>query len=244
MPVSRISGFIFSVLLLVGCSLSATAQDTSARPKTRKEILAAGHQVRISIDLAKPVVNLFNSTRQNYEMGIDYYFKKEIYFVAEGGFGNANVDYTDLKYKTNSSFIRVGVDKCMLQRLFPGDWDMAFIGVRYGLGSIKRGDATYAIDNPLWGPTTGTIGSRNFTAHWAEVTGGIRVELFKGIIVGWNVRGKFMLNPKTFEDLSPSYISGYGKGDKSTAFDFNFYLTYAIRWGGNQKAAAKAAANQ
>lgn len=242
MPVRSISRSIFSLLLLC-CALPATAQDTTtAKPKRRKEIKADGHQLRIGVDIVNPIMNAFMKTRQNYELGLDYYFKKEVYLVAEGGFGDAKVDYTDLKYTTNSTFVRVGVDKCMLQRLFPGDWDMAFIGMRYGLGMIQRGPATYTIDNPLWGPTTGTIDSRNFTAHWAEITAGVRVELLKGFVAGWNVRAKFMLNAKSFEDLSPAYISGYGKGDKSTAFDFNFYLCYALRWGGNKTAAERSAA--
>ena len=104
---------------------------------------------------------------------------------------------------------------------------------------MKRSDATYTITDSLWGPTSGSIEGRNFTAHWAEVVGGIRVELYRGIIAGWNVRAKFLLNAKTFQDLSPAYISGYGKGDKSTAFDFNFYLCYAMRWGKKADSAVK-----
>ena len=132
MPASSILRSIYSVLLVV-CALPAVAQDTTSAPK-RKLVAASSHQIRIGIDIAKPIVNSFSSTTKNYEAGIDYYFKKEIYFVAEGGFGNATLDYPDLKYKTSSAFIRLGVDKSMLQRLFPKDWDMAFVGVRYGVG--------------------------------------------------------------------------------------------------------------
>jgi hypothetical protein len=63
-----------------------------------------------------------------------------------------------------------------------------------------------------------------------ELTGGMRVELVKGLMAGWNLRGKFMMNGKSFKDLSPLNIAGYGKGDKNAAFDFNVYMSYAIRW--------------
>jgi hypothetical protein len=49
-------------------------------------------------------------------------------------------------------------------------------------------------------------------------------------MAGWNVSARFMLNEKAFRDLSPVFIAGYGKGDKSVAFGFNFYVCYAIRW--------------
>jgi hypothetical protein len=39
-----------------------------------------------------------------------------------------------------------------------------------------------------------------------------------------------MFNPGIFKELSPNFIPGYGKGDKKTAFGFNFYVSYAIRW--------------
>jgi hypothetical protein len=63
-----------------------------------------------------------------------------------------------------------------------------------------------------------------------EVTGGMRVELVKGLMAGWNVRGKFLLNTADFRDLAPLYVAGYGRGEKNAVFDFNLYLGYAIRW--------------
>lgn len=241
MPVLKISVSTFS-LLLVLCVLpqSVRAQadtTTAAKPKKKPAIQAGSKQLRIGIDLVKPALNLFNEHTKNYEVSADYYFKNELYFAAEAGLGSANVNYDDLRYKSTSQFLRVGIDKCMLQRLFPGDWDLVSVGFRYGIGFIKRGDASYTITDPIWGVSSGTVKAQNFTAHWAEFNAGIRVETFSNLFVGWNVRARFMLNAKQFEALSPAYISGYGKGDKSTAFDFNFYLAYALRWGHNKAAA-------
>jgi hypothetical protein len=38
------------------------------------------------------------------------------------------------------------------------------------------------------------------------------------------------MNGSSFKDLAPLYIAGYGRGDKNSIFDFNMYLSYAIRW--------------
>ena len=238
MPARSIFAFISS--LVVACCMlpaisNAQADTATTKAPKKPKVKASQHQLRIGIDLVKPALNFFNDNTKNYEITADYYFKNEIYFVADVGFGTADVPYEDLSYKSTSQFIRVGVDKSMLQRLLPGDWDVVTVGARYGLGFVKRGDATYVINDPLWGKYFGTVAAKNFTAHWAEFNAGIRVEPVKHIFVGWNIRARFMLNAKAFEELAPAYISGFGKGDKSTAFDFNFYLNFALRWSNKTK---------
>jgi len=102
--------------------------------------------------------------------------------------------------------------------------------VRYALAFIERSEARYTIFDNFWGNTSGTIPGKNMTAHWLELTGGVRVELAKGLFTGWTIRGKFLLNGNQFKDLPPPYVAGYGRGDKNSIFDFNFYISYAIRW--------------
>ena len=58
----------------------------------------------------------------------------------------------------------------------------------------------------------------------------MKIELINGFFAGWTVRAKFLINPKAMGDLKPYLIAGYGAGEKSTAFDYNFYLSYAVRW--------------
>ena len=146
------------------------------------------------------------------------------------GFGNSNIQYADLKYATNNSFLRVGFDKSLFARKRPQDWGLGFFGLRYGLALIQRGDAQYTTDDGLGGHTSGQIASDNFNAHWLELCGGMKVELFRGLFAGWTIRSKFLLNQKAFGDLKPAYIAGYGAGEKLTAFDYNFYIAYAFRW--------------
>lgn len=207
------------------------AQSDSASKPAPKPKEDYGHQLRFSFDLSRPAINLAQSTRSSYEGAIDYYLRNELYAVAEGGAGSSEYAYTDLSYISNSSFFRIGLDKTLIKRLNGSDWDAAFAGVRYGIGFINRGEAAYTIIDSVWGTTSGTVPAKAFTAHWAEVTGGVRVEVIKGFMLGWNLRGRFLLNERAFRELSPVYIAGYGKGDKSTIFDFSFYACYAIRWG-------------
>lgn len=221
---------------IIVCAFESKAQTDSTDAKKKKPAEQYGHQLRFGFDISRPVINLAQSTHTSYEALADYYLVKDVYAVAEGGFGSADYAYPDLSYTSKSSFFRVGVDKTLIRRLGASDWDAAFFGARYGLAFINRGEASYTIVDSLWGSTSGTIAAKNFTAHWAEIVAGVRVELLKGLFAGWNVRGRFLLNEASFRDLSPVFIAGYGRGDKTTVFDFNFYLLYALRWGAGKEA--------
>lgn len=216
--------YIFSCCLLF-VAFMADGQEVKHMDTSSKH-----HQLRIGIDIAKPIGNAFIDNKHSYEATLDYLIKKELYAVIEAGVGQSNVDYPDLKYTTNNSFIKIGVDKSMIPRLFSSDWDMIFVGARYGIAFIKRNEASYITNDAFWGTTTGTIASKNITGHWAELTVGIRVELFKGFYAGYTGRAKFLINQKAFQELPPYFIAGYGNGEKNTNFDFNFYLLYGLRW--------------
>ena len=204
------------------------ANDSLKNPGTTTESI--GHQLRFNFDISRPIFNSIRSSGKSYEFGVDYYLKKEVYIVAEGGFGNSEYNYPDLSYSSNNTFFRAGLDKSLLKRRSKADWDIALIGFRYGIGFINRGEAKYEVVDSVWGLVSGKIPSTTTTGHWAEVVGGIKVELLKNIMAGWNVRARFLLNPRDFRELAPVLIAGYGKGDKTSVFDFNFYLSYAIRW--------------
>lgn len=222
------SKYFFSFLLLC-CPFLLFAQaneDDSVKAKTAN----SGHQLRVSFDASKVLFNSLVKDKKSYEVAVDYYLNNELYALAEFGAGNSDINYPDLKYTSSNTFLRVGIDKSLFERKKPQDWGLAFIGFRYGLGLGKRNEAQYTTDDGFGGITSGTISSDNFTAHWGELTGGMRVELFKNTFAGWNVRFKFLLNQKAFGELKPAYVAGYGPGEKGTVFDYNFYLAYAIRW--------------
>ncbi|MBL7766670.1 MAG: hypothetical protein JNJ58_11280 [Chitinophagaceae bacterium] len=208
-------GFIF-----LNASPSLYAQkDSSFRPF---------QYVRIGADLSKPLYNFFSPNQQSYEFQLDAALKKDVYTALEMGWGNARVNNDFLSFKSSNTFIRLGLDKTFFGREFKGDMDNAFAGLRLGFAPVKRGSAAYKIDDPVWGNGNGIIPSASFNAWWIELTGGFRMEIVKNVFAGWNVRGKTFLNPKKFESLPPSFIAGYGRGDKNTAFSYNFYVLYGI----------------
>ena len=223
------------VLLFAGVPVLAQtdtlATDTTTLVKVKKKD-SAGHQLSLGIDIFHPVSNHFYTGRVAYEFEADYYLHNEFYGAMEWGWGSSDVNYTDLKYHTTNSFLRMGFNKTVLPRDNPKDWDMMLFGMRMAAGRINRSGATYNVVDSVWGNTRDSTVARKppFLAIWIELTAGMRVAIVNNLYAGWNIRAKFMMNGKSFNDLSPLYIAGYGKGDKNTAFDFNLYISYAIRW--------------
>jgi hypothetical protein len=220
--------YFISILFSVLC-LTAQGQDDD-EPVDRTPSADSSNQLRFGFDISKPINHIYVKDREAYEFELDWYHRKELYFVAEGGWGSGSLDSSYLTYRSNNTFFRTGVSKSILTKLYPNDWDWAFVGIRYGVAFINRHDATYTIYDPVFGNVSGVTPGTHLTAHWLELVGGVKVELFKGVYVGWNIRGRFMLNGKQFKELPPTYIAGYGRGDKNSIFDYNFYLNYAIRW--------------
>jgi hypothetical protein len=223
------SKFIFSILLLCQPFLMfAQSEEANKKPAQQTDTLI--HQLRFSADASKFLSNALVNNKQSYEMALDYYWHKELYLVSEAGWGFSKIDYPDLKYTSDNVFMRLGIDKALFERKHVRDWGMAFVGFRYGIAILKRGAAEYTTNDHLGGIASGVIPSINYTVHWLELTGGMRVELLPHLFAGWNMRVKFLMNPNASGDLKPAFIAGYGAGDKSSAFDYNVYLAYALRW--------------
>ena len=223
----------FSVLVVFSSPAAYAQADTTATDTTEVKVKKkdlAGHQLCLGVDIFHPIVNNFLKDRYSNEIQVDYYLHNEYYMVAEGGWGGSNVNYTDLKYTTTNNFFRFGFNKCVLTRDNPRDWDMMLMGLRVGVADINRSNTSYTITDSFWGNKPGSEKPITFEAYWVELTGGVRVELAKGLCAGWNARGKFLMNGRSFTLTAPLYIAGYGKGDKNTIFDFNMYISYAIRW--------------
>lgn len=223
----------FISILLLTATVNASAQDVEEEEEERVAIVDSAHQLRLGFDISRILFNQLQKDKEkriSYELELDFYWRKDLYIVAEGGWGDATLNYPDLAYSSSNIFFRAGVNKSLLPRLKQNDWDMAFIGLRYGVGLINRSNANYTITDSTWGIVSGTVPGTGLTAHWIELTGGVRVEIAKHLFLGWNMRGKFMVNAKQFTELPPYNIAGYGKGEKNTVFDFNVFLSYALRW--------------
>src|SRR5690349_9813602 len=111
----------FSIILFLSFSVAAMAQDDTTEVKAAPKVIERnGHQLRVGIDIIKPIVNSVMKGNKTYELEADYYLKRDLYGVIEGGWGSANFDSSYLKYNSSNTFFRIGINKSMLRRLMPG----------------------------------------------------------------------------------------------------------------------------
>ncbi len=222
MPTVRRTCCFISVALSLcaGAALAAPPpEDTAKLPR----------QIRVGLDVARPLVNLLAENRYVYEAEIDISMRNENYAVLEGGWGGYRSDFTDLRYASTNAFVRVGVDKSFIKRLFPKDWDGGIFGVRLAAAPTRQSAVSFTAANPIWGPVSGNQEAVNRLFYWTELTGGIRLELLPRFFTGWNIRVKYLFNTLDEARPTPGYIAGYGTGDKNTAFDFNVWVMWAFR---------------
>jgi hypothetical protein len=226
----RFSSGIGLVALCFFC-IPLMAQTKSTDQKSAPKVDTAFKRFtyfRLGIDLSKVLKSQLVSDYKTYEFQADANFSKETSLAFEFGAGQSSVSNSFLTYTSRNSFMRLGLDKYFFGKEFRGDMDNAFVGIRYAISNVVRDEAAVRVYDPIWGNTETTVAGTRFLAHWIELTGGMRLEIVKNVFAGWNVRAKTFINPKKFELLPPAYLSGYGAGDKNTAFDYNFYLLYGI----------------
>lgn len=211
---------------------SVPAEDTLARVDTVPEVPAQKfdgiYQWRVGIDLMRIGFNFSNPQRQGFDLQADYRDRNVHYWAAEAGFGKGKIDYGHLSYNATNAYLRIGVDQAMLKPERRTDFDIVFIGARYGAAFGQRSEATYTFDSPFGGEYTGTQPAQSYFVHWGEVLFGMKLEVWKRCFMGWTVRGKFLFNGGIFKEITPDYIAGYGSADKPTTFDVNLYLSYAL----------------
>lgn len=209
---------------------SSYAQESDVIDNIAANNIDTIRQLRLSFDASKMLTNELYHNQKAFEISIDYYKKKDLYYTIEAGVGSSKVDNQSLKYNTNNAFVRLGFDKSLFKRKASDDWGLGFFGLRYGLNYVMRGKAQYITNDGFGNITNGTISNNNFFIHWFGLCGGMKLELLPHIFAGWTVRAKVMVNAKSSGDLKPIFIAGYGATEKMTAFDYNFFISYAIRW--------------
>lgn len=233
------------IILLTGSFIvlctSGLAQDTTMVSGLQSDSLRVGssdgskknkytgyHQWRIGTDLMRLGLNFANPQRQGLEVQLDYKNRELRYWVMEVGAGRGKIDYDHLSYTSANGYLKLGVDQSLIKPERSTDFDIVFVGVRYGGSYGRRNEATYRFESPFGGMYEGVQPGQNYFVHWGELVFGMRLEVWKRCFLGWTARGKFLFNGGVFKEITPDYIAGYGSGDNPTSFDINLYLSYAF----------------
>ncbi len=214
---------ILNICIFLILSLNLTGQEKNPQ----KPGLSLG------FDVYGLVNKIFEPSVTENELSLTAGGFKRFYFITEAGVLNMS-DKTDyFHYYSNGQFARFGFDYNFYKRKYVGENSIIFIGFRYGIASLNHNANDINIDDAVWGNYhyPKDVPSTKVNAQWIEITGGMRIEVFKNFSMGWSIRLRklnSLTTKKGMEDIKPFIIPGFGDGNSSTAFGFNYSLFYTI----------------
>ncbi|MBK5277780.1 MAG: hypothetical protein JJE09_02845 [Bacteroidia bacterium] len=221
--------YFYSILFIVGLTISLDAQekkaDKGAEPVEEKKIdtvkvnyMPTG--VRLGTDVLSIISSQIGSKFSGWEVNADVDFYR-YYLAIDYGYWAKQLKVKNGDFENSGNYFRVGADVNFL--LKDPDRNMVFLGYRYGLSTFDH--SSEFLQNFVDPLSSSDAGVR---AHWMELTGGLRVKIWKMIWVGYTARFKFVPRATNYSRMQPYDIPGYGIFEKKIYWGFNYQLFFKI----------------
>ena len=213
------------ISLLAGISVSVFAQVDTTR---------SIRGISLGLDLSRFIVTALEPVHNNFELSLGFTVTENIQLQAEGGYLNVDFSDTTYTYKQSGSYYRFGAEYNLLKRQ-PGEQDQIYVGLMYGYSPYSHEAENITISDGYWGMGEGSLPLTRNTAHWIEIKGGLRVELWRNLFVGYALRLRIFLAGKTDPKLDPYLIPGYGKAGKTSTIGMSYSIFYRIPLGDKKR---------
>lgn len=154
--------------------------------------------------------------------------KERIFPVFEVGMGHCDHEETstNLKFKTNAPYFRIGCDYNFNKDL--SSKNRVFGGVRYGYSNFNFDLSGPTLVDPVWGASVPyNFKSQNSAVHWWELVFGLEAKIWKDLHIGWTARYRRRLKQEIPEVGQAWYVPGFGKNDGHT-FGGTFQIIFDI----------------
>ena len=176
--------------------------------------------IRLGYDLIALFRNNFTDNFSGYEINADVDFNRYYLAVDYGNWGR-NFVTQDHAYSSDGNYFRVGADVNFLKK--DPEKNMFFLGMRY-VRSVFSEYLSTQVSDSVWGFPRQEYTNTNVKGRWFELTGGIRVKVWKIIWMGYTARFKFALKTSDSPFMIPHDVPGYGRTDKTSYWGFNYQL--------------------
>ncbi len=211
----------FSLLILISGNVSPCYSNTEEDTLFRKSL-------SFGVELSYPARMFFEPEIKQYEASLDFEFIENVFAVLEAGALQADVMRDDFNYYSDGAYLRIGADFNVLGSGALKDNDKVFVGIRYGYCKQQHSADNIFVTDNYWGSTTASVEASDFNAHWGEFVAGVRTELFANLSIGWSVRFRLLFSGVGESLVEPYRIGGFGRGESTTGFDFNYSIFYRI----------------
>lgn len=236
-------------LVMMLCLTLAMAQQQNSVPtpakktgmtekKESKYLYPLFNGLIVGADLYAPIAKLFGQSYSNYEASLEIDLRNRFFPIWEIGIGNAKSTPEDMNFTyigKPAVYNRIGLNYNI--KYNNKSLDGVYVGLRYGFSAFTYDIENIRLESPYWDPehpVIGEITGQHSRAHWIEGLVGIRVKLYKGLMMGWTVRYKWKLNVKDNFQSSPWFIPGYGTANTPVSFTYSIYYRVPF-WGSKTK---------
>ena len=219
-------GLMFLGLCLFG-QVQLQEDTTRVRPpkppkvkKEAREFIPTG--VRVGWDLNSFSRNFWDQDKklQEYQLDIDF---RHFLLNFEYGISEVEEEGEGFRYMGEGNYYRIGLDINFMHH--PDKLNVLFAGFRYASSTFD--DVLDFTTEDAYGTTGITVSNDNGKAQWAELVTGTKINLWKGLFIGFTIRYKF-LKSVTTENLEPFWIPGYGENREDDKDTFGF--SYSVFW--------------
>ena len=213
---------LFSSIIIFSTLVSADEPDTIV---VQKAFITG-------IELTGPVIGFINPDNVNYEAYISYRKSFKYYLVASIAYSNYHFEQYNYNYDNNGIAISLGTDINLLKPKMRTGNNFVGIGIRYGLSVFTQETPWLKYDN-YWGSSEAQLDPKTATGHFIQLSGGVKAELFKNILIGWTVKVNLLMFHTAGKDNRPVYIPGMGSSDKTIGQGVAFHIAWMIPTGKN-----------
>jgi len=184
-------------------------------------------KIKAALEVTGPAIYFSDKKNLSAEGYVSVDINERTAIVLSGGYLNYSYSQYNYDYLNHGIFFRTGADFNLRNPKLASDKYWAGIGLRYGISFFNMETPSFRETN-YWSTTWSSIPSVRATAHFIEVTPGIRSEVFKNFSIGWSLSMRLLVSNGTGKDNRPIYIPGFGKGDAKVSAGIGYFIVWSI----------------
>lgn len=185
--------------------------------------------VTLGVHFLDAVLMLTGQKHYNFGVEANVSLWNWIFPTAEFGFGKADSRPEDNNFRYRSGwgpYAKLGFDYNFLYKSNP-DYRV-FIGYRVGWGHTRYDITDITVTSDYWNETAHpSLTGCKADAWYGEAVAGLRVNLWKGLGLGWSFRYRHKYHVSQPSDAAVWFIPGYG----ATHFAATFSISYTFGQG-------------
>lgn len=194
------------------------------KKKEKPDTLKLKHFIPTGLRIGTDVIALIKSNTDESYSGWEVNADVDLYryfLTLDVGSWSRNFQTNDDQYSNDGNYFRIGADMNFLPK--DPNRNALIFGARYARSVFSENYVVH-VDDPVWGEADEIYTNTDVPARWFELTGGLRVKIWKILWLGYTARYKFGLQTGDTPTMLPHDIPGYGRTDKNSTWGFNYQV--------------------